>query len=320
MHEYSGSRLSRRQLLRLMAGGGAALFLGGRGLSAGSGDAGSGGGVSDDMILREIPGTGEKVPVAGMGTYRTFNVNPAETEAMERMRNVLQVFLEGGGRVIDSSPMYGQAERVVGLLAEELDAVEALWMATKVWTRGRDAGVRQMRESMRLMGKQPMDLMQVHNLVDVETHLGTLKAWKDEGRIRYMGITHYQRARHDDLVDLIERYPLDFAQFNYNLLDRNAETRLLPACAEHGVATLANEPFAQGRLFRHVGDRALPDWAGEIGCRSWAQVFLKYLIAHPAVTAVIPATSNPDHAADNVAAGRGPLPDADMRRRIREAV
>ncbi|MCC5859539.1 MAG: aldo/keto reductase [Ectothiorhodospiraceae bacterium] len=274
----------------------------------------------EGMVLREIPRSGERIPAAGMGSYRSFNISPRDTEGMARMRAVLRAFLDGGGRVMDSSPMYGESERVLGLLAAELEATDMLWMATKVWTTGREAGVQQMRTSMNLLGTDPMDLMQVHNLLDVDTHLGTLQEWREEGRIRHLGITHYQARRHDDLVKLIERHPLDFVQFNYNVLDRNAERRLLPACRHHGVATLINEPFGQGRLFRRVGEQPVPAWAAEIRCHSWAQLFLKFLISHPDVTAVIPATSNPAHAADNVAAGREPLPDRTLRERIADAV
>ncbi len=309
--------MTRRQVLGGLAGASGLAAVGvwpGRRAAAGAAP------EAGDMVLREIPATGETVPVAGMGSYRSFNVDPGDTEAMERMQRVLRAFLDGGGRVMDSSPMYGRAERVLGLLADREDDSDRLWMATKVWTRGRQAGIEQMRESMELMRAEPMDLMQVHNLLDVETHLETLQAWKDEGRIRYLGVTHYQASRHDDLVELIERYPLDFVQFNYNVLDRNAERRLLPACADHGVATLINEPFGQGRLFRQVSDQPVPEWAAEIDCSSWAQLFLKFLIAHPAVTAVIPATSNPGHAADNVAAGKGGLPDRSLRQRIVDAV
>lgn len=307
----------RRRLLAGFAGTAALAALGAspiRQPEAASGRAPEG------LVLREIPRSGERIPAAGMGSYRSFNISPHDPEAMARMRAVLLAFLNGGGRVIDSSPMYGQSEQVLGLLAGELATGDSLWMATKVWTTGREAGIRQMRTSMDLMGAHPMDLMQVHNLLDVETHLGTLRAWKDEGKIRYLGVTHYQARRHDDLVSLIERHPLDFVQFNYSLLDRNAEHRLLPACRHHGVATLINEPFGQGRLFRQVGEQPVPAWAAEIHCHSWAQLFLKFLIAHPDVTAVIPATSNPAHAADNVAAGREPLPDEALRERIVDAV
>jgi diketogulonate reductase-like aldo/keto reductase len=276
--------------------------------------------ASDEIIRRRIPATGERIPVAGMGTYRTFDIDTGDPQARTRMLEVLRRFTDGGGRVIDSSPMYGRAEAAVGELARELGVTDRLWMATKVWTRGRENGIEQMERSLERMGVATMDLMQVHNLVDLETHLATLKAWKDEGRVRYIGATHYIASRHSELARLIERYPLDFLQFNYNVGERNAEERLLPACRDHGVATLINEPFEQGRLFGRVRGRDVPEWASEIGCRTWAQLFLKFLIGHPGVTAVIPATSDPDHAAENVAAGRGAVPDEAMRERIVEAV
>jgi len=272
------------------------------------------------LIRRTIPSTGEQIPVVGMGSYRTFDIALDDAEARRRMRRVLARFVDGGGRVIDSSPMYGRAESVIGELAGELGVTDKLWMATKVWTRGRDAGVAQMERSLERLGVATMDLMQVHNLVDLATHLATLRAWKAEGRLRYIGVTHYVASQHDELARLIEKYPLDFVQFNYNVVERNAEERLLPACADNGVATLINEPFEQGRLFSRVEGRELPAWAEEIGCTSWAQLGLKFIIGHPAVTAVIPATSDPDHAAENVAAGRGAVPDRAMRERIARAM
>lgn len=306
-------RLGRRRFIKVSAAGSALAILPWpvTGLGAARGD---------DVIRRRIPATGEEVPVAGMGTYRTFDINTDDSEARQRMTEVMRRFLDGGGRVIDSSPMYGRSEAAVGEIASELEATDQLWMATKVWTHGRDDGIEQMERSLERMGVATMDLMQIHNLMDFETHLATLKRWKDQGRVRYIGATHYVASRHDDLARLIEKYPLDFVQFNYNVLERNAEDRLLPACADNGVATLINEPFEQGRLFSRVKGRELPDWADEIGARTWAQLFLKFLIGHPAVTAVIPATSDPEHAAENVAAGRGAVPDAAMRERMARAV
>lgn len=272
----------------------------------------------DNRILRPVPGTDEQLPVSGMGSARTFDVNPADAEAMARLKKVLQAFYDGGGRVLDTSPMYGNAEVVLGQLLSELGLTDKLWIATKVWTRGRDNGIEQMERSLERLGRDQLELIQVHNLKDTASHLETLRAWKDAGRVRYIGVTHYLEDYHNQLLKLIQREPLDFLQFNYNLAERNAENKLLPACADRGVATLINEPFNSGNLFSRVDTQQLPDWAGELDCSSWAQLFLKYLIAHPAVTAVIPATGDPDHAADNAAAGRGPLPDEAMRRRIRE--
>lgn len=300
----------RRRLLELMAGGGAALALS---LPA-MGREGEG------PLMRTIPGSGERVPAIGMGTYRTFDIDLADRDSRARMANVLGIFIAGGGRVVDSSPMYGRAEAVLGTLAGELGVLDRLFVATKVWTRGREAGIEQMQRSEELLRTRPLDLMQVHNLVDVETHLRTLSAWKAEGRIRFLGVTHYTASRHDDLARLVERYPLDAVQVNYNLLERNAENRLLPACADRGVAVLVNEPFEQGALFRRVGERPLPDWAREIDCRTWAQCFLKFIVAHPAVTCALPATSDPEHAEENIGALYGALPDAALRRRMVAAV
>lgn len=272
--------------------------------------------AADDMIRRPIPGTDESLPISGLGTARTFDVDPNDADAMARRRAVLEAFVAGGGRVVDSSPMYGHAETVLGRAAADLGATGRLFVATKVWTRGAESGREQMTRSFERLGVETMDLMQVHNLLDLETHLATLAAWKAEGRVRYVGLTHYTDARHDDLARLIERHPVDFVQFNYNIAARNAEDRLLPACADNGVAVIVNEPFEKGQLFSRVGDRPLPGWAADIGCRSWAQFFLKYIFGHPAVTCAIPATSDPGHAAENVAAGRGPLPDTATRRRM----
>lgn len=273
-----------------------------------------------EPILRTIPAGGETIPVAGMGSARTFDIDPDDRSAMDTLRAVLKAFYDGGGRVIDTSPMYGNAETVLGKLMAELGLTEKFWIATKVWTHGREDGIAQMERSMARLGRKKLELIQVHNLKDTGTHLETLREWKKTGRIRYLGATHYREDRHDELVRLLEREPLDFLQFNYNLRERNAEKRLLPACREKGVATLINEPFNKGALFRLVKDKPVPDWAATIDCRSWAQLFLKYLIGHPAVTAVIPATSDPGHAADNVAAGHGAVPDEKMRERILHAV
>ncbi len=251
-----------------------------------------------------------------MGTYRTFNIDLDDDAVRARMTEVLRRFVDGGGRVVDSSPMYGRAEAAIGTLARELGVLDRLFIATKVWTRGREAGIEQMRQSAAALGSEVIDLMQVHNLLDVETHLDTLRGWKKDGRVRHIGITHYLPSRHDDLARLVMRYPLDAVQVNYSLLDRNAEERLLPTCADRGVAVVVNEPFAQGQLFRRVRDRSLPQWAAEIDCESWAQLFLKFIISHPAVTCAIPATSDPEHAADNIGALRGRLPDATLRQRM----
>jgi len=269
------------------------------------------------MRLREIPASGESIPVIGMGTWQTFDVgaDPAEREPL---REVLRIFLDAGGRVIDSSPMYGRSEDVAGDLLAELDASREAFVATKVWTRGREAGIRQMERSFEKLGVQRMDLMQVHNLVDWRTHLATLRDWKAEGRVRYVGITHYQRGAFDEMERIIGSGAIDFVQLPYSIRVRRAEERLLPAAADHGVAVLVMRPFEGGSLFRRVRGRELPEWAAEFDCESWAQYFLKFILGHPAVTCPIPATSNPAHMRDNVRAGYGRLPDEAMRSRMIE--
>jgi diketogulonate reductase-like aldo/keto reductase len=221
-----------------------------------------------------------------------------------------------GGSVVDSSPMYGEAERIVGELSSEARLRDRLFLATKVWTRGRSAGIRQMEESMRLMRTDRVDLMQVHNLVDVATHTKTLKEWKAAGRVRYLGITHYHSGAFSDLERLVRTREYDFVQFNYSIDDRAAEDRLLPACADSGTAVLINRPFSQAGLFSRVKGKALPPWAADFDCQSWAQFFLKYLLAEPAVTCVIPGTRRTRHLRDNLQAGIGRLPDAAQRRRM----
>lgn len=271
------------------------------------------------VIQRTIPSSAQRLPVIGLGTARTFNVDPENADAMAPLRGVMQAFFAGGGRLVDSSPMYGQAEAVVGRLATDLGINDDLFMATKVWTHGREAGIAQIRRSERLMAGGRLDLVQVHNLVDLETQLSTLRAMRDITRVRYIGVTHYTDSAHDQLARIVEREPIDFVQFNYNIAARNAERRLLPAAAANGVATLINEPFESGRLFRHVRGRVVPAWAREeLGIASWAQFFLKFITGHPAVTCAIPATSNPQHAADNIGAAHGPLPDTGMRERMAE--
>lgn len=236
------------------------------------------------------------------------------------LREVLRRFVAEGGRVIDSSPMYGRSEAVVGELADSLGVADRLFVATKVWTRGRARGIEQMQASMRLLRVPRVDLMQVHNLLDVETHLATLAEWKAAGRVRYVGVTHYTVSAYDALAAVLERHAVDFVQLNYSVLTRDAERRLLPLARERGIAVLVNRPFEGGDAFREVRRRPLPAFAAEIECRSWAQLFLKYILSHPAVTCAIPATSNPAHLSDNMAGGRGPLPDEALRLRLARAV
>jgi diketogulonate reductase-like aldo/keto reductase len=269
------------------------------------------------MLTRPIPRTGEPLPIVGVGTWQTFDVAPSGPDLAPR-KEVLRTLFEAGGRVIDSSPMYGRAEEVVGVLLKDMQALDKPFVATKVWTSGEASGIRQMNESAAKM-QAPIDLMQVHNLVDWRTHLKTLRAWKAQKKVRYIGITHYTVSGLDELAAVILAEPaIDFVQFAYSINVREAEARLLPLCAERGIAALINQPFDSGNLFRKVRGKPLPDWAAEIGCATWGQVFLKYILGQPAVTCVIPGTAKPEHMRDNIAAGMGRLPDAAERKRMAE--
>jgi diketogulonate reductase-like aldo/keto reductase len=269
------------------------------------------------ILSRPIPSTGEEMPVIGLGTWPVFDVG-ADENARGPLREVVRRLLDAGARMIDSSPMYGRAEGVAGDLLGGLGARPRAFLATKVWTTGRDAGIAQMRRSASLLRSELVDLMQIHNLVDWRTHLATLRGMKRDGRIRYIGITHYTDRALSELAHILDTEPgIDFVQCGYSLAARAAERELLPAAAAHGVAVVVNQPLGQGGLLRRVHGRPLPQWAGELDCASWAQLLLKYVLAEPAVTCVIPATRNPEHMADNIAAGFGRLPDADQRRRIR---
>lgn len=269
------------------------------------------------MQRRAIPSSGEQLGIIGCGTWQTFDVGSA-VEDRKRLAEVLRILFDAGGAVVDSSPMYGRSEAVTGDLLTQLGMHDRAFVATKVWTRGAAEGVRQMEESMRLLQHKRIELMQIHNLVDWRTHLKTLRAWKQEGRIKYLGITHYTESAFGELESIMRAEKLDFVQLNYSLDDRAAEARLLPLAAERGIAVLVNQPFGGGGLLRGLVDKPLPAWAGEIGCASWAQVLLKYVVSHSAVTCAIPGTSRPQHMRDNVAAGMGVLPDAAMRRRMAE--
>jgi aryl-alcohol dehydrogenase-like predicted oxidoreductase len=269
------------------------------------------------MLQRPIPSSGELLPAVGLGTYSTFDVGNSASERTN-LKEVLRLFAQHGGKLVDSSPMYGSAESVVGDVARDEKLTERLFMATKVWTSGREAGIGQMHESMRRMGVAHMDLMQVHNLLDLKTYEKTLRDWKAQGKIRYLGITHYHAGAHGELERLVKTKQYDFVQFNYSIAEREAEDRLLPACAESGTAVIVNRPFAQANLFNRVRGKELPAWAAEFDCQSWAQFFLKYILAHPAVTCVIPATSKPKHLVDNMQAGLGRMPDAATRKKMAE--
>ena len=298
--------LSRRVFLQGLGGAAAAVALG------------RAGAAEPEALLKAIPASGEKIPAIGMGTWLTFNVAPY-TDAREQRVEVLRAFLETGGRLVDSSPMYGLAEAAVGYCREKLGGAPQMFTATKVWTPTRMAGIGQMNLSAKLWGVARFDLMQVHNMVDWETHLETLREWKQQGRVRYIGITTSHGRRHEEMLEVIEREKdFDFVQLSYSVADREAERRLLPAAAAQGKAVIINRPFRTGELFELAQGKPLPAFAAEIGCTTWAQFFLKFVISHPAVTCAIPATSSVAHMRENMAALRGPMPDAALRRRMAE--
>jgi diketogulonate reductase-like aldo/keto reductase len=266
-------------------------------------------------LQKTIPSSAEPLPVIGAGTWQTFDVG-ADTAARAARREVLRLFAAQGGRVIDSSPMYGTSESVVGDLVAELGLRDKLFVATKVWTSGREEGIRQMETSFKRLRVERMDLMQIHNLVDVATHTKTLRQWKQQKRVRYIGITHYTASAYPEVERWLKAEPYDFLQINYSLAERDAERRILPLCEDRKVAVIANRPFAEGALFRKVKGKPLPPWAAELGIASWAQYFLKWIVSHPAVTCAIPATGKPEHMKDNMAAGHGALPDQAGRTRM----
>jgi aryl-alcohol dehydrogenase-like predicted oxidoreductase len=269
------------------------------------------------LIRRRIPSSGEEIPIIGLGTSGPFEVGDGIAQRAP-LRQVLEAFFAGGGRLIDTSPMYSSAERVLGeLLTPEMH--QRAFLATKVWTRGERAGVEQMTRSAQLLRSARLDLIQVHNLLDLDTQLQTLYAWKDAGRVRYVGVTHYTVNAHTDVARVLERERLDFVQFNYSPVTRAAEQRLLPLAAERGVAVLVNRPFEDGALFQAVRGRPLPAWAADLGASSWGQLALKFIAAHPAVSCIIPATGSTAHLTDNLGGGRGRLPDTRQREAIAQA-
>ena len=275
------------------------------------------------LLMRRIPSSGETIPAIGLGTSGPFEVG-ADEAARAPLQEVLQGFFDSGATLIDTSPMYSTAEAVLGDLLSAEQQSKA-FIATKVWTpgsgvHGEQKGVEQMQRSMALLKHPRIELMQVHNLVDLDAHLKTLRRWKAEGKIKYLGVTHYTTSSYPDLMSIIEREKLDFVQFNYSVGTREAEQRLLPMCADKGVAVLVNRAFEDGNLFTRVQGKPLPAWAAEFGAKSWAQVFLKFVLAHPAVTCVIPATGKIRNLLDNVGAGFGALPDAKQRAAIVAAI
>jgi aryl-alcohol dehydrogenase-like predicted oxidoreductase len=273
---------------------------------------------SSTMLMRPIPSSGEKLPVIGLGTWRTFDVD-LTSDNRRQLGDVLSLFMKLGGRVIDTSPMYGRAEDVIGDLTTALGIRDKLFLATKVWTRGKENGIRSMERSMVRLRTKQIDLMQVHNLVDVQTHLATLRQWKEQGRIRYIGITHYEAGAFREVEEIMRSEKLDFVQINYSIMEREAEERILPLAQERGIAVIVNRPFGGGDLFNRVRSKSLPEWSAEFDCRSWAQFFLKWISANPAVTCAIPATDKARHLEDNMQAGIGRLPDPSMRQRMVES-
>ena len=272
--------------------------------------------TTDETILkRSIHSGGELLPAVGVGTWQTFDVSQT-SDQRDSLKEVLEILIAKGGTVVDSSPMYGRSEEVVGDLSTEVGLNDKLFIATKVWTNGKEDGIRQMNNSLRLMRRKQIELMQIHNLTDWETHIKTLRDWKEQGKIKYIGLTHYTASAHERLASIITDEQVDFIQINYNIADRNAEKRLLPYALEKGVSVLINQPFESGSLFRIVKGKQLPGWAKEFDCHSWAQFFLKFILANPAVTCVIPGTSKPHHMIDNMGAGYGKLPSERQRQEM----
>ena len=274
---------------------------------------------SSTVLTRTIPSSGETLPVIGLGTWQAFDVD-LSADIRRQLEEVLSELVKLGGRVIDSSPMYGRAEEVIGQLTSSIGIRDKVFLATKVWTEGKQSGIQSMERSMSLLHTDRIDLMQVHNLVDVNTQLTTLHQWKQQGRIRYTGITHYESGALNEIEKLIRSETFDFLQINYSLMEPEAEERVLPLAQQHRIGVIANRPFGSGDLFRKVRSKPLPDWAAEFDCRSWAQFFLKWIIANPAITCAIPATNKVRHLADNMQGGIGRLPDAKLRRRMAELV
>lgn len=268
------------------------------------------------MLQRIIPSSGESIPVIGLGTWIKFDVTT--TSEKQNLVNIIKLFHEHGGKLIDTSPMYGNAETVIGEVMKQSGIADTFFYATKVWTSGTQAGVEQMESSMQKMQRQTMDIIQVHNLVNYKAHLKTLHKWKEEGKVRYTGITHYTTSYHDELERIIKHEKIDFVQFNYSIGERNAEKNLLQTAMDKGVAVIINEPLGKGNLFKAVKEKPLPAWAAENDINSWSQFFLKYIISHPAVTCIIPATSNPKNLIDNMNAGEGKIPGEKSRRKMAE--
>ena len=298
-------KLSRRRFLQSLAATGTMLVTGTAQTT-----------TSSERLTRIIPSSNERLPVVGLGSWLVFAIDPDDAAELATRAAVIRKFLELGGGMIDSSPMYGVAQDVIGRSLRQIGDHQGLFAATKVWTRGNRQGLLQMEDSRLLWGLPRLDLMQVHNLMDWQTHLPNLYAMKEEGEIRYVGVTTSHGRRHEAMIEVMRAEPLDFVQFTYNLLDREAENYLLPMAADKGIAVIVNRPFQRGGLFDRFGRQALPGWAADLGCDNWAQFFLKFIISHPAVTCAIPATSRTDHLQQNMQAAYGPMPDQAMRREM----
>jgi aryl-alcohol dehydrogenase-like predicted oxidoreductase len=310
---FNMSRITRREAAKLIGATTAGLLLP---ISTSRAQTKS---ESSAMLMRSIPASGEKLPVIGLGTWKVFDVD-LTPENEKQLSDVLSLFVRMGARVIDSSPMYGRSEEVIGTLATKLVLYEKLFLATKVWTRGNRAGIESMERSFERLRTKRIDLMQVHNLVDVTTQLATMRDWKAQGGFRYIGVTHYDSSAFGEVEKVLRSEKLDFLQINYSIMEREAEEKILPLAQERGVAVIINRPFGGGDIFARVRAKALPDWAAEFDCRSWAQFFLKWIVAHPAVTCAIPATDNVRHLHDNMEAGSGRLPTAKQRQQMVELV
>ena len=273
--------------------------------------------LNESMLKRVIPSSGEEMPVIGLGTSRVFDIERSKNELNVREK-ILDIFYENGGRLIDTSPMYGMSEEIIGMTAKKFIEKNLFFLATKVWTEGRENGIRQIEESFQKMRADKISLIQVHNLLDWKTQIKTLRSLKDEGRIDYIGITHYKSNAFDEMIKIMKAEKVDFAQFNYSMGEREAEQKILPFCKDNGIATLINRPFMRGRLFREAQEKKLPSWVTDYDIDSWGQFFLKYIISHDAVTNIIPATSKPKNMLDNDRAGMGRMLDEEAKKKMLE--
>ena len=274
--------------------------------------------AQNQMLRRTIPSSGESLPIIGLGTSRVFDVDPEDREELKIRKQIIEVLLNNGGSLVDTSPMYGQSEDLLGQILDDYPRRNELFLATKVWIKGKPEGAQQISESFKKMNTAKMELIQIHNLVDWKTQIKTLRQMKESGEITYIGITHYKSSAFKEMEDIIKKEPIDFAQFNYSIGERDAEERLLPICQEYGVATIINRPFMRGKLFRSFKNQTLPDWCKDYDINSWGQFFLKYIIANPAVTNIIPATSKSKNMLDNSIAGMGRVTDLKIQKRMLE--